>query len=984
MDTETRMAFPPGVLVSARGREWVVLPSDDPDLLLLRPLSGSEREIAGIYLPLRLEEVRSATFPLPSPERAGDFASAMLLWDAARLSLRSGAGPFRSMGRISVRPRPYQLVPLLMALRLNPVRLLIADDVGVGKTIEAGLIARELLDRGEIRRLVVLCPPYLCDQWQRELAEKFHIEAVVVRSGTVARLERALPRQDLSIFEYYPHLIVSVDFAKSERRRHAFELHCPEFVIVDEVHGCARPAGRSKVQQQRYELLSRLAQKPDRHLVLLTATPHSGVEESFRSLLGLLRPQFEGWEIHALPESKRRELARHFVQRRRADVARWLGEETPFPERISEEAPYTLTPEYRELFHDVYAFAREIVRSGETLSGFRRRIRYWTALALLRCVMSSPAAAQMALEARVARLEEAVLGEPEEAEDTLFSPYVYDTPDREATVDLSPGYVVEEGERTLQEGERRRLRQFARRAAALRSEGDAKVAAAAEVVRNLLEDGYHPIVWCRYIATSDYVAAEFQRRLSDQWPDLHVISITGALTEDERQIRVAELSRSPRRVLVATDCLSEGINLQEAFNAVVHYDLPWNPNRLEQREGRVDRFGQTSPTVKAVLIYGQDNPVDGAVLDVLIRKAVDIRRALGVTVPVPVESESVVEAVLRSLFLRGESVVARQLSFFETEELGVEAVHKQWDEAVDRQRVSRTRFAQHAIKPDEVARELEEADAVLGDPEAVERFVRTACQRLGAPLQLVRDGVWRLDTQLLPDELREHLGGEREWLITFQWPTPAASGEWRMANSEWRIASSERRVANGDYSPLATRHSPFPTHIGRNHPFTAALAEYLLGQALDPGDGTPPAARSAVIRTDAVARRTTLLLLRLRHLLKTWNATPNLAEECVVCGFRGRPGRLEWLSEAEALRLLREAQPRANVTPTERREWLAEALSWLSELEPDLTHLADERAKHLLEAHRRVRKITHQGRLSVKPRLPADILGMYILLPVRG
>ena len=133
--------------------------------------------------------------------------------------LRDGAGPFRSRGRISVRPRPYQFVPLLMALKLDPVRLLIADDVGVGKTIEALLIVRELLDRGEINRLCVLCPPYLCDQWQQELTEKFHIEAVVVRSGTIAQLERNLPATQ-SVFGYYPFIVVSIDYAKTVSYTH--------------------------------------------------------------------------------------------------------------------------------------------------------------------------------------------------------------------------------------------------------------------------------------------------------------------------------------------------------------------------------------------------------------------------------------------------------------------------------------------------------------------------------------------------------------------------------------------------------------------------------------------------------------------------------------------------------------------------------------------------------------------------------------------
>src|SRR4029079_19430442 len=109
-----------------------------------------------------------------------DFASGRLLRDAARLSTRAAAGPFRSFGRIAVEPRPYQLVPLMMALKLDPVRLLIADDVGIGKTIEAATVARELLDRREIQRMAVLCPPHLAEQWQEELQEKFHIEAELV------------------------------------------------------------------------------------------------------------------------------------------------------------------------------------------------------------------------------------------------------------------------------------------------------------------------------------------------------------------------------------------------------------------------------------------------------------------------------------------------------------------------------------------------------------------------------------------------------------------------------------------------------------------------------------------------------------------------------------------------------------------------------------------------------------------------------------
>lgn len=155
MPTTEKSQFEVGSLVLLRGREWVVVPSDGDDVIRLRPLSGREDESKS--------QLRPATFPNPDLTTAGDYLGGKLLRNAARLSLRSGAGPFRSLGRISVRPRPYQFVPLIMALRQDTVRMFIADDVGIGKTIEAGMIVRELLDRGDAQRLCVLCPPHLCE-----------------------------------------------------------------------------------------------------------------------------------------------------------------------------------------------------------------------------------------------------------------------------------------------------------------------------------------------------------------------------------------------------------------------------------------------------------------------------------------------------------------------------------------------------------------------------------------------------------------------------------------------------------------------------------------------------------------------------------------------------------------------------------------------------------------------------------------------------
>ena len=397
------MSFSVGSLVKARGREWVVLPNSDDDLVHLRPLGGAEDEVTAVLT--ALEGIEPAQFDLPDPSQVGDHRSARLLRAAVRLGFRASAGPFRSFARINVEPRPYQLVPLLMALKQDPVRLLIADDVGIGKTIEALLVARELLDRGEIERLAVLCPPQLAEQWQSEMREKFYIDAELVLSSTATRLERNL-RQGEALFDRHDFTVVSTDFIKSEKRRHEFLRAAPDFIIVDEAHTVVHALDRRGGRHQRFELVKALAEKPERHLLLVTATPHSGKEEAFRALLALLNPGFAD-----LPEDltgsdnehHRRAVARYFVQRRRADITRYMDENTDFPERDVAEETYMLTDPYKRLFDRVLGYAREIVmQPGE---GYRRRVRWWSALGLLRSMASSPAAAAATLRSRATTTE---------------------------------------------------------------------------------------------------------------------------------------------------------------------------------------------------------------------------------------------------------------------------------------------------------------------------------------------------------------------------------------------------------------------------------------------------------------------------------------------------------------------------------------------------------------------------------------------------
>jgi len=959
----------PGSIVRFRQRLWALLPSASPDHVTLRPLTGSDDETLTLYrrlidligYTLPSERITPAAFPPPDADHVADAASAHLLWQAARLSLREGATPFRSLGRISIRPRTYQFVPLLMALRLDPVRLFIADDVGVGKTIEALLVARELLDRGEIGRFCVLCPPALCEQWSKELAEKFNLDAVIVRSGTVSQLERQVP-PGATIYESFPVQVISIDFVKTERNRHQFLQFCPDLVIVDEAHGAAAAQGRG--QQERHALVQDVARKPRRHLILLTATPHSGIEEAFRSLLGLVRPEFADWRLDALSDAQRSELARHFVQRTRRDIEQGWEAIACFPRREPQDETYELSDGYRRLFERTYQFCFEIVQTGEHLDARRRRVRSWGALSLLRCVMSSPAAAVATLASRGAL----VFDSDDEAD---FRPFVFEVIEERAT-DESPTPPLDATVETLPDADRRRLRELARMARDLSGpEHDAKLRRAVELTRHLIDEGFHPILWCRYVATAEYVADQVQRDLPD---GVQVACVTGRMGDEERQARIAELDADRPRVLVATDCLSEGVNLQSLFTAVVHYDLPWNPNRLEQREGRVDRYGQPAPRVRVIRFFGRDNPVDGAVLDVLLNKARTIHRTLGTYVPVPEESESVTQAVLEALFLRGRRTPGAQLTL----DLGIPAVeelHRRWDRDVDRERVNRTRFAQRALKPEEVQRELEATDAVLGDPSAVRDFVLETAQRLNLPItpDPKRADVFRVS--LAPDALRALPDA-----IRMELPDSSSSAA-RRANPFWSISFVSPTPEGAEY-------------VGRNHRLVTALAQFLFEEALERSE-TAIARRCGAIRTHAVQETTTILLLRVRYMLEYPNAQPVLSEEVLALGYRDHGSKMHWLDHGEALSLLASARPAANMPLEEKQTILRQALARIGEWHPvqggawgddhpiqsGIRQWIDRRAADLTEAHKRIRQavaLRVRG-LEMTPQFPPDLLGVVVL-----
>jgi len=801
--------------------------------------------------------------------------------------------------------------------------------------------------------MAVLCSPALAEQWQRELSAKFGIHAALVLTSTVKTLERGLMLNQ-SLFDRHPHVIISTDFIKSDRRRHEFLLRCPELVIADEAHNSVAGAGSGqRSRHQRYELLLALAADPARHLVLATATPHSGDEAAFVNLIGLCNPELANLDLAS--ERGRTLLAKHFVQRRRGDIRSYLDEDTPFPkDRRTLDVPYALSPAYRDLFDDVLAYAREQVLDGA--AGTRGRVRWWSALALLRALASSPPAAAATLRTRAVNAE---ASDAHEA-DVLGRAAVLDSADEESLegIDATPGALTgSDDEPASTDGpERRRLLAFARRAADLTGPvQDRKLAELTVHVKQLLADGYAPIVFCRFIDTAHYVADHLTASLGTKKQPVHVASVTGQLPPAERERRIGELTDlGGAHVLVATDCLSEGVNLQEHFSAVVHYDLCWNPTRHEQREGRVDRYLQRKEVVRAVTLYGEDNGIDGIVLDVLIRKHRAIAKATGVAVPVPGDGQGLIDALAEGLLLRDRT--SHELTL----DLGLDertrALDAAWSSAAEKEKVSRTRYAQHAIKAEDVAAEVDEVRAALGAHSDLQAFLVGTLRALGSTVTIGPDGFTAVLATLPLGLLSSLPVGLRDPLPFSQQP-PAARGE---------------------------------AVIARTDPTVQAIARYVLESALDAAVPAKerPARRSGVMRTRAVSTRTTLLLVRFRFKLALPTANgiqQRVAEDARVLAFEGPSHQARWLADQRAEELLA-ATPSDNVVEGVAHDAMDKVLAGMASLLPHLDAVADEHADRLLGAHRRARTGAGAARrgLAVTAQQPVDVLSVQLLLPDTG
>jgi ERCC4-related helicase len=840
-----------------------------------------------------------------------------------------------------------------MALKQDTVRLLIADDVGIGKTIEAGLIARELFDRGEIDRFSVLCPPHLVEQWVLELKKHFHIDAVAVTAANIKRLERDAPR-GVSIFEYYTATVTSLDYIKIPGHLDYFIANAPMMVIVDEAHTCT---SLGQGRQQRYELLKKISGDAERHLVLLTATPHSGNQTGFSNLLALLRPDFANLVLNDSAGSEqnralREELGSYFVQRRRVDINEW-HDQSLFPNRKIKEATYKLSGKWEDFFEKIRSYCSDLALKAEKKRGKEFTVIWYAVVALLRCVSSSPDAAKRTLTTRLCGKnvenpqidDELLLLDDDRIMDGIGDELV--------TNDEEPAALIEENSF---------LKDLIAETETLKGiKNDPKLALLVKEVETLVNSKprFKPVIFCRYIATAHYVADELRNYFKDN-PSVQVACITGEITSDEREEQVESLVKDADiPVLVATDCLSEGINLQHGFDAAVHYDLAWNPARHEQREGRVDRFGQKSSEVRCVMLYGENNPVDGLIFNVIIKKARVIKNALGILVPIPEDEKKIQNAIVKAAIMKPSAKKSNQGTLDFGDDTDLETIADKWQNAADKEQANRTIFAQRSLKPADVLPEWHKQNEILGSEKDVERFVKDSLYILNAPLENMMKGdrlsYYRFNPDNLPSSLKNRMrneGIEKTIRLNFEYPP-------------------EKNAA----------------FIHRSNPLVTVLADYMLETTLeqnqDDGLDAQIAARCGVYETNTVSLVTTVLLVRLRHkieMTRHGKTKTTLAEEAILLGFEGRKNPVEL--HREKLDVLVAERPIGNLDKSVIERELRTSLDWWHDNSQIFEKIAQDRSNALLADHRRVRQAAKdQGTYSVTPGFPVDLIGLYVLLP---
>lgn len=540
------------------------------------------------------------------PERFDAFLNAVRWGAISSADIRSLQAPFRS----GVTIEDYQLDPLVRAVQMPRVNLLIADDVGLGKTIESGLIVQELILRNRARMVLIVCPSSLQIQWRDQMRDKFGLEFRIVDSQMMHDLRRARGLH-VNPWSHFPRLVTSIDFLKRDRPMRLMRELLPgdeepkyprkfDILIVDEAHNVA-PVGRGKYATDSLRTLAIRTLTPHfEHRLFLTATPHNGYRESFSALLELLDNQRFARGV----EPDRQQLGAVMVRRLKSELPSDFDGAPRFPKRLVEPIEVDYSQEERQ----VHAWLREYTESRQSHPQDEQE-RYATEFImklLKKRLFSSPAAFLTTLEQHGKTLEKVKGSAPqrkptvgilraqlEQAENDDFEESGEESSSEETLLTATRLF------RPLSPRERELLKQMHTWAERASAQPDSKTRELFRWLKGIVKPNgkwsdERVVIFTEYRATLNWLHE--QLAMNGLTEGGRVMTLYGGMPSDQREAVKAAFQASPHisavRILLATDAASEGIDLQNHCHRILHIEIPWNPNRLEQRNGRLDRHGQ--------------------------------------------------------------------------------------------------------------------------------------------------------------------------------------------------------------------------------------------------------------------------------------------------------------------------------------------------------------------------------------------------------
>lgn len=675
--------------------------------------------------------------------------------EAYRISLAHLFDPYLAVHTSAVEPLPHQISAVYQEMLPRvPLRYVLADDPGAGKTIMTGLYIKELMARGDLKRCLIVSPGSLVEQWQDELFSKFNIKFDILTND---RMESVVSG---NIFTEVDLCICRLDkLARNEELQNKLKVSEWDLIVVDEAHKMSATVFGGEVKYTKRFLLGRLLSTITRNFLLLTATPHDGKEEDFQLFLSLIDPdRFEGvhhTSQHAVDVS---DVMRRLVKE---ELLKFDG--TPlFPERKAYTVNYDLSPQEAKLYQAVTEYVQEEFNRADKLNSDRKATVGFALTILQRRLASSPEAIYQSLKRRRERLENRLAEERlgKRAEE-------YQSPDWDAETDdddLSPEEQEQVEEQVVDhasaaatitelEAEIKTLKHLESMANDVRVSGvDRKWDELSKLLQDNAfmygKDGQREklIIFTEHKDTLNYLAGKIRSLLGDNDA---VVTIHGGMLRNERK-KVEELFKQDVgvRILIATDAAGEGINLQRA-HLMINYDLPWNPNRLEQRFGRIHRIGQTEVCHLWNLVASETR--EGYVFHRLLSKLEEEREALGGKVfdilgKMTFNNKPLRDLLIEAVRYGNDPEVRARLN---------QVVDKAMDPEVFRRLIKENALTDdvmdihtvNAIKED-----MERIEAHKLQPHFIEAFFLEAFKKLGGRIQPREKG--RYEITFVPHEVR--------------------------------------------------------------------------------------------------------------------------------------------------------------------------------------------------------------------------------------